>query len=78
MACKIKVLAQLQLRKEFIFRDIAGKENIPADLFYGLRAADGVLLQRIDYTVSGFRRVLFFYIKHLGATFRVRNRNFGI
>jgi len=37
-----------------------------------------VLLQRIDYTVSGFRRVLFFYINHLGATLRVRGGTFSI
>ena len=51
---------------------------IPGGLFYGLRVADGVLRQRIDYTVSGFRRVLFFYINHLDATLRVRNYNFSI
>ena len=51
----------LKLLRELIFRNIIGKERIPGDVFYGLRAADGVLRQRICYTVSGFRRVLFFY-----------------
>jgi hypothetical protein len=37
--------------------------------FFGLRAADGILPSIINYTVSCFRRDVFFYTNHLGATF---------
>ena len=36
-------------------------------LFHGLQASGGVLRSRIDYTVSGFRSVLLFYIVQLYA-----------
>jgi hypothetical protein len=37
-----------------------------------------VLRHRIDYTVSSFRRVLFFYIIYLGATLRVSDTSASV
>jgi hypothetical protein len=39
-------------------------------LFHGLQASDGVSRSRIDYTVSSFRRILFFFIVHIGSALR--------
>jgi hypothetical protein len=36
-------------------------------LFLGLQAADDLWLSIADYTVSGFRRVLYFYIVQISA-----------
>ena len=60
-----KCLTRLQLRKELTFRIITRKRKLHEDLFYVKRAADFALRSRINYTVSGFRRVLFFFHKSL-------------
>jgi hypothetical protein len=63
----------MQLRKELIFRNITREAKMLVYLFHGMQAADGVFRSRIEYTVSGFRRFLFFYIVQIGATSRYFN-----
>ncbi len=41
-------------------------------LFFGLHPADDLLLSRIDYTVSDFRRALFFIYCARGRYFSIR------
>ena len=68
----------MQLHKELSFRSVTRKEKIHVYPFHGLHAPDSVLRSRIDYTVSGFRRVMFFCIVEIGVTSRVRGRYFNI
>ncbi len=62
----------MQLYKETRFRCITGKEKIHMCLFLRLQAADDLWWSKTDYTVSGFRRVLHFYIVQIGRYFIIR------
>jgi len=51
----------MHFRRKSIFRSVTRKENISMYILLGLQAADDLTWSRIDYTVSGFRKVLFFH-----------------
>ena len=55
-----------------------GKEKIPTYLFSLLQAADDLSWSRINFTVSGFLRVMLFCIVQIGATLRAFGRYFSI